>query len=230
MAKDKNRDEEVVWDRVGQFLGDMASVGQSVWNRNVSLWSSVSNNIRTEEYGADDMAKDGARMMSAAFDNFEDVWSAITRPPEPQLVATAVPTAFLYFRWQEGVGPEEKAAREEKDGGEKQAPAEPDAPAKQDAGYSLVDPVWILVPPKELAGLPKKAKIELYGPADGVEALRHSLRAHKKRRGYLLQAVARKDVDRKALEPGTYSGAVYVTEPAPRVLANLRIVLQDKPK
>jgi hypothetical protein len=91
--------------------------------------------------------------------------------------------------------------------------------------------VWLLVAPQELAGLPKKAEIELYGPADadGVAALKRSLRVRKKRRGYLLQAVARKDVDRKALEPGTYSGAVYVTQPTPRVLANLRIVLETKP-
>ena len=105
MAEDEVREDDVAWDRVGQFLGDMASVAQSVWTRNITLWSSVSENIRTKEYGADAMAKDAAKAMAAAFDNVDDIWSAISRPPERQRVATAIPTAFLYFRWQEGAGP-----------------------------------------------------------------------------------------------------------------------------
>jgi hypothetical protein len=203
MAEDKIRDEDVAWDRVGQFLGDMASVAQSVWNRNITLWSTVSDNIRTKEYDTNAMTKDASRAMAAAFDNFDDIWSAITRPPERQSVATAIPTAFLYFRWQEGAGP-----------------------GKTGAGHSLVDPVWLLVPPQELTDLPKEAEIELYGPEDGVEALRENLSAQKQAsRGYVLEAVAT-----KVLDPGTYSGAVYVTKGSPRVLANLRVVVEQKPK
>jgi hypothetical protein len=203
MADDELRDEAVAWDRVGQFLGDMAGVAQSVWNRNLTVWSGISDNIRTKEYDADAMAKDAAKTMAAAFDNFDDIWSAITRPPERQRVATAIPTAFLYFRWQEGAGPGQKGA-----------------------GHSLVDPVWLLVPPQELTDLPKEAEIELYGPAEGVEALRENLRAQKQvPRGYVLAAA-----DTKELEPGTYSGAVYVTKASPRFLANLRVVVEQKPK
>lgn len=203
MADDKLPDEAVAWDRVGQFLGDMAAVAQSVWNRNLTVWSGISDNIRTKEYDANAMAKDAAKAMAAGFDNFDDIWSAITRPPERQRVATAIPTAFLYFRWQEGAGP-----------------------GKQGAGHSLVDPVWLLVPPQELTDLPKDAEIELYGPEDGVAALRDNLRAQKQvPRGYVLGAA-----DTKALEPGTYSGAVYVTKASPRVLANLRVVVEQKPK
>ena len=208
MADDKLHDEDVAWDRVGQFLGDMASVAQSVWNRNITLWSTISDNIRSENYDAGAMAKDASKAMAAAFDNLDDVWSVITRPPEPQRVATAVPTAFLYFRWQEGVGPQKK-----------------DASGKHDAGHALVDPVWLRVPPQELTDLPKEAEIELYGPADGVKKLQDNLSAQKQPRGYLLQAV-----DVRELKPGTYSGAVYVTKASPRVLANLRVVVEKKPK
>ena len=203
MADDKARDDEVAWDRLGQFLGDMASTAQSVWTRNITLWSSVSDNIRTKEYDANAMAKDGAKAMAAAFDNVDDIWSAITRPPERQRVATAIPTAFLFFRWQEGAGP-----------------------GKTGAGHSLPDPVWLLVPPQELTDLPKEAQIELYGPVDGVKALRDNLRAQKQApRGYVLQAVASNE-----LEAGTYSGAVYVTKESPRVLANLRVVVENRPE
>jgi hypothetical protein len=206
MADDRFHDDDVVWDRVGQFLGDMASVAQTVWNRNITLWSSISDNIRTG-YDTKGIAKDASRAMAAAFDNLDDVWSAIIRPPERQDVATAVPTAFLYFRWQEGVGPREKGA-----------------PAKKDAGHALVDPVLLLVPPQELTDLPKEAEIELYGPADGVKRLQDDLSAQKQSRGYLLQAV-----DVRELRHGTYSGAVYVTKASPRVLANLRVVVEKKP-
>jgi hypothetical protein len=210
MADDRFHDEDVAWDRVGQFLGDMASVAQSVWNRNITLWSSIADNIRSpdKDYNANAMATDASKAMAAAFDNFDDVWSAITRPPASQRVATAVPTAFLYFRWQEGVGPHKEGAKE-----------------KHDAGHALVDPVWLLVPPQELTDLPKEADIELYGPADGVERLQDNLSAQKQPRGYLLQAV-----DIKELKHGTYSGAVYVTKGSPRVLANLRVVVEKKPK
>jgi hypothetical protein len=209
MADDSFRDEDVVWDRVGQFLGDMAAVAQTVWNRNITLWSSVSDNIRTG-YDTKGMAKDASKVMAASFDNLNDVWSAITRPPQREQVATAVPTAFLYFRWQEGVGPMTKGG---------------DAPAKKDAGHALVDPVWLLVPQQQLTDLPATAEIELYGPAAGVKDLRANLSAQKHPRGYLLQAVQVEE-----LVPGTYSGAVYVTKASPRVLANLRVVVEEKPK
>jgi hypothetical protein len=208
MAEDRLHDADVAWDRVGQFLGDMASVAQTVWTRNITLWSSVADNIRSGEYNAGAAATDASKAMAAAFDNFDDVWSAVTRPPERQRVATAVPTAFLYFRWQEGVGPQRK-----------------DVTEKHDAGYALVDPVWLLVPPGELADLPRNAEIELYGPTDGVNALRDNLTAQKQARGYVLEAV-----DVKDLESGTYSGAVYVTKGSPRFLANLRVVVEEKPK
>lgn len=179
------------WDRVGKVLGDMASAAESVWNRNLALWNTMSQNIRKENYGADDVAKDSARAVAAAMENVEDIWSSLMRPPETELVARAIPTAFLYFEWQD------------------------------DAGYSPAEPVWILVPRRELDGLPDTPVIELAAP-DGVTA---SVQVHKQApKGYVVESA-----EVGGLEPGTYSGAIYVVQdPRPRVLANLRVVVEGK--
>ncbi|HKE78556.1 MAG TPA: hypothetical protein VKB54_04580 [Solirubrobacteraceae bacterium] len=199
---DKQTSEEVAWDRVGQFLGDMSAVAGSVWSRNLTLWSSVSANIRKPGYDADAMAKDAAKAMVTAIDNVDDIWSSLTRPLERQKVATPIPTAFLYFDWQEGSGPRGEGA-----------------------GHSLVDPVWILVPSHELKDLPDQAKIDLSRPKAEADAVKDCLEVSKQEpKGYLLQAAAVKE-----LTAGTYSGAVYLTAPRPRVLANLRVVVQEKP-
>jgi hypothetical protein len=179
------------WDRVGKVLGDMASAAESVWNRNLALWNTMSQNIRKENYGADDVAQDSARAVAAAMENVEDIWSSLMRPPETELVARAIPTAFLYFEWQD------------------------------DAGYSPAEPVWILVPRRELDGLPDTPVIELAAP-DGVTA---SVQVHKQApKGYVVESA-----EVGGLEPGTYSGAIYVVQdPRPRVLANLRVVVEGK--
>jgi hypothetical protein len=183
---------EVAWDRVGKVLGDMASVAESVWKRNLTVWNTVSQNIRKENYGANEMAKDTATAMAAALDNVDDIWSSLTRPPETELVARPVPTAFLYFAWQDA------------------------------DGYSPAEPVWILVPRRELDGLPKDAAvIELHAPEGVQNALRVRQEAPK---GYVVESA-----NLGGLEPGTYSGAVYVaTDRRPRVLANLRVVVEGE--
>lgn len=179
------------WDRVGKVLGDMASAAESVWNRNLTLWNTMSQNIRKENYGADDVAKDSARAVAAAMENVEDIWSSLMRPPETELVARAIPTAFLYFEWQD------------------------------DAGYSPAEPVWILVPRRELDGLPDTPVIELAAP-EGVTA---SVQVHKAApKGYVVESA-----ELGELEAGIYSGAIYVVQdPRPRVLANLRVVVEGK--
>jgi hypothetical protein len=179
------------WDRVGKVLGDMASAAESVWNRNLTLWNTVSQNIRKEDYGADDVAKDTARAVAAAMENVDDIWSSLMRPPETELVARALPTAFLYFEWQD------------------------------DAGYSPAEPVWIRVPRRELVGLPDEPVIELDAP-QGVKA---SLKVHKGGpKGYVVETA-----ELGGLEAGIYSGAIYVVkDPRPRVLANLRVVVDGK--
>jgi hypothetical protein len=185
--------EQLAWDRVGQFLGDMASVAQQVWNRNLTLWNTVSNNVRKQDYGADAMASDAANALAVASDNLDDIWTFLTRVPERERVATALPTAFLYFALEEG-----------------------------EARHALAESVWIRVAPTELADLPDVATIGVYGPQEGVEALESCLRATRKAaKGYLLEAY-----DVEDLTPGAYSGAVYITDPRPRELANLRIVVE----
>jgi hypothetical protein len=194
MAENEDKEqgpEQVAWDRVGKALGDMASAAESIWNRNLTLWNTVSQNIRTQDYGANEMAKDTAKAMAAAMDNVDDIWSSLTRAPATELIARPVPTAFLYFAWQD------------------------------DAGYSPADPVWILVARPELNGLPDAAVIEL----DAPDEVKNSLRVRKQMpKGYVVESRGL-----GGAQAGTYSGAVYVDkDPRPRVLANLRVVVQGK--
>jgi peptidoglycan hydrolase-like protein with peptidoglycan-binding domain len=180
------------WDRVGKVLGDMASAAESVGNRNLTLWNTVSENIRHKKnYGADDVVNDTAKVMAAAMDNVEDIWSTLTGPPATELIARPVPTAFLYFAWQDN------------------------------AGYSPADPVWILVARPELNGLPDAAVLEL----DAPDEVKNSLRVRKDMpKGYVVESRELGEA-----EAGTYSGTVYVDmDPRPRVLANLRVVVQGK--
>ena len=56
----------------------MASAAESVGNRNLTLWNTVSENIRHKKgYGADDVVNDTAKVMAAAMDNVEDIWSSL---------------------------------------------------------------------------------------------------------------------------------------------------------
>ncbi|MGZ6587543.1 MAG: hypothetical protein ACXVHX_24965 [Solirubrobacteraceae bacterium] len=191
------RGPAAAWDRVGKVLGDMASAAESVGNRNLTLWNTVSENIRhKKDYGADDVVNDTAKVMAAAMDNVEDIWSSLMRPPETELVARPIPTAFLYFAWA-------------------------------DAGYSPAEPVRVVVPRRELEGLTDKPVIEL----DAPRGVKDSLRVRKEEsKGYVVEtAVGAADLGK--LKAGTYSGAVYVAKgPRPRVLANLRVVVEARPE
>jgi hypothetical protein len=124
-------------------------------------------------------------------ENLEDIWSSLMRPPETELVARAIPTAFLYFEWQD------------------------------DAGYSPAEPVWILVPRRELDGLPDTPVIELAAPP----GITDSVQVHKEApKGYVVESA-----ELGGLKAGIYSGAIYVVkDPRPRVLANLRVVVEGK--
>jgi hypothetical protein len=59
-------DDAATWDRVGQLLGDMSTVTQNIWRRNLALWSDVSHHLRADAYTADEMAADAARAMAVA--------------------------------------------------------------------------------------------------------------------------------------------------------------------
>jgi hypothetical protein len=186
--------ERVAWDRLGRFFGDMAAVAQKVSSRNLTLWNTVSSNLRSPGYSADAMASDAAKAMAVAIDNLDDLWTSLTRVPEREQVAVPLPTAFLYFALQDG----------------------------EDGVYDLAESVWIRVAPTDLETLPRYATIGLDGPERGVQALKASLRATREAtKGYRLEAYG---VGK--LEPGVYSGAVYLTDPRPRQLANLRVVVE----
>jgi hypothetical protein len=161
MADDaKQRPDDLAWDRAGRFFEDMGSVAQGIWNRNLGLWSGVSQNVRgARKYGADEMAGDAAKALAAAMDNLDDIWTAATRMPERLRVAAPVPSAFLLFALKE-------------DG----------------RGHALAETVSIRVPAGELENM-DDARIALFGPPEGVEVLANSLRVTREPgKGYLLQA------------------------------------------
>jgi hypothetical protein len=212
--------ESLAWDRVGRFFEDMARVSQDVFNRNLKLWSTVSANVRKPEYGVDAMAKDAGRAMATAIDNLDDIWTSVTRVPERQQVAAAMPTAFLYFGAQEGASRGARAKRAARAAG-----AEGEArrvAGGEDATHALADNAWIRLPPSDLPNLPGEARIEFSGDEEGVKALRTCVRATKKPRGYLIETY-----DVVKLVPGSYTGFIYVADPRPRPLASLRIVVAE---
>lgn len=91
------------WDRLGQFLQDSAAVGLSIAQRNQDLWTRVSTNLRGSQYRPESMTADAAAAMSTALDNLDDMWQLLTRPPERERVATALPTVFLRFQETGGI-------------------------------------------------------------------------------------------------------------------------------
>jgi hypothetical protein len=94
----KEDPRELAWDRVGWMMQDMATTASRVWDRNLQVWSKVSNNLRRERpYTADMMADDAAKAMVAVLDNLDDFWTTVTRPPERQQVAAPLPAAVLIF-------------------------------------------------------------------------------------------------------------------------------------
>ena len=195
------RGPAAAWDRVGKVLGDMASAARSVGNRNLTLWNTVSENIRhKKDYGADDVVNDTAKVMAAAMDNVEDIWSSLMRPPETELVASH-PHRISVLRM----------------GGRRRR------------RHSPAEPVSVVVPRRELEGLTDKPVIE--SRADAPQEVKDSLRVRKEEsKGYVVEtAVGAADLGK--LKAGTYSGAVYVAKgPRPRVLANLRVVVETKSK
>jgi hypothetical protein len=169
MTDEPRQDRELAaLDRVGQFLEEMATVASHVWDRNLKLWTSVSDNMRKEKYGADAIVKDAARTMVTAVDNLDDIWTSLTRMPERERVAKPLPTAFLLF------------------------PAQRAEPGEN----PLFDPVWIRVSPAT-DDLPDTAAIALTGPGDTTELKSRFKIELVPRRGYRLttSAEGKKNLD-----------------------------------
>lgn len=193
--------EPMPWDRIGVILQDMAAVGMNMTDRNLKLWSSISQNLRQRPYTTDKWADDAARGVEAAMANVQDAWDFWTRAPERELVAQTVPMAFLVVR------PYHR----------------PDGTR----GYVGVDPVWMRVGPSGTEQMPPTAKIDLAGgDPEGAKLLLTCLKATlgDARFAYKLELT-----NVNALRPGVYSGSVYVEQPTARLIANLRVIVEGPP-
>jgi hypothetical protein len=195
-----------IWDRVGQFLEQGSVVGTRMANRNLVLWNQVSQHLRDGTYTADEVATDAVSALNLAMVNLNDLWSAVTRPPERERVAVPMPTAFLFFD------------------------------RRDETSHVLVDPTLIRVTVPEGLQLPPQAQIALSGgpggPADPgepgpAELLRQRLVATLADPGvYRLDVISPEpEVE---LVAGTYDGLVYITDP-PWPLADLRVVVEGPP-
>lgn len=97
-----------------------------------------------------------------------------------------------------------------------------------DRGSSLAAPQAVSVPvPRGHSDLPKEAEISLAGSGDAAHAaaVASHLRARLSGRSYLVEG---EGVAPEELEPGTYRGTVYLTNPA-LALADLVVVVGRKP-
>jgi hypothetical protein len=87
--------EPMAWDRLGMFLGDMAAAGKNMTDRNLKLWSTVSQNLSKPPYTMDKWSSDAALGVQAAMSNVQDAWEFMTRAPERERVADTLPTAWM---------------------------------------------------------------------------------------------------------------------------------------
>lgn len=219
------RDTADAWDRVGQLLQNAGTLGNRVVARNLDLWSSIRAHLSHGPYTADAMAADLASTLATVQENLEDAWSMVLAPPQRERYAQALPTAFLFFDRQDGTT------------------------------HTLLDPVYIPVPPNDDRPLPPTAEIALDGtssetaapgrssssdsPASsgargddlsrrGVSALLERLTARLDgSRRYRLETVGLDD-EADNLVAGVYDGLVYLKDPA-LPLANVRVVVEGPP-
>lgn len=189
--------EPTPWDRVGTFLGDMASVTMTIADRNLQLWM-TSAPPAADGYPRDGRQPDWTRWMEIATANTRDVWSLWLGLTPREHVAYPLPSAYLEFVGRVG------------DDGVTQ--------------WTLAEQVLLPVGWVEFEQLPDIAKIEITGsdPA-GAAALRACLRARLANWGL---AYRLESYDVRDLWPGVYSGIVYAGSPARAPIAELRIVVR----
>ncbi len=211
-------DPSTAWDQVGSWMQNYGTFGMRMLDRNLKMWSEISNDLRDDKYTADSMARDFAKVMTTSMSTLDDAWRYATRPPAREQTARALPSAFLLFR------------------------ALPDS-----SGHSLASPVYIDVPFEVTKGqVPEEVHIELTGaatdPTAGVDALKARIRVRKVDHSdqYVLLAVndqqaagdgvaAKGDFEELTpLIPGLYDGLVYLETP-PVALASIRVVVVPRP-
>jgi hypothetical protein len=208
MADEKRVDppEPTPWDRLGRTFEDVGALTQDIYNRNLQTWTKVAQNLGDDKYTADDMTNDGAKVVRAAIDSAGDVWSFWTTWPERERVAESLPTVFLYLPL---------AATNKKSG----------TADEYTYDFGVADPVWIRLPYREGRNLPPTAEVALSGPdPKTAQRLRDDVITVSKRpmsKPYLVET----GDDLTDLQPGSYDGTIFLTEPQIRPLANLRVVL-----
>ena len=202
---------QAAWNRVGQYLESAAALGQTMSARNFELWKAVARDLTEDPYSADTLATSTGRVVIAAQQTFEDVWAALSTPPDTRASAQQLPTTFLYYDLRE---------------------ATTKAP--------LQSPVYIRVPSGH-ADVPPTARFALSGTAapgagagsapgadptqDGVAALYDRLQARltDDKQAYLLSTVEPPNATTR-LVPGVYEGMIFVANPA-LALASIRVVI-----
>jgi hypothetical protein len=185
------------WDRVGAFLGDMASVTTTIANRNMQLWMTSAPRA-ADGYAPDRRQADWTRWMDVATANTRDLWSLWLGVTPRERVAYPLPTAYLEFDGRVDAGGVTR--------------------------WTLTEQVLLPVGWAAFEQLPDLAKIEITGsdPA-GAAALRACLRARLASWGL---AYRLESYDVRDLWPGVYSGIVYADSPARAPIAELRIVVR----
>lgn len=192
--------EPMPWDRIGSFCEDLFTVSRTMASRNLGIWSSLSQNLRKDQYKADDMSGDAAKTVAAAMANVQDVWDLWIRFPERERVAATAPTAFLLFTpFQIG----------------------------EQTQWSCEDSIWLRVANSVVERDPE-LYLELGGPdQETVDKLTNCLEFERgpSRQAFRLYT---RDLKRAIdLHPGLYTGSVYVKEPTVLLVANLRVVVES---
>jgi hypothetical protein len=206
-------------------MQNCGALGMRMLDRNIKTWAEVSSDLRDDNYTADSMARDLAKVITTSMSTLDDAWRYATRPPAREQTARALPSAFLLFR---------------------ELPEFP--------GHSLASPVYIDIPFEVTKGqVPEDVKIKLSRTAGesaaGVDALlaRIIVRKVTNTDQYVLSAVNDQQKDdtgagselsagsiseaktttipeKMQLIPGLYDGLVYLETP-PVALASLRVVV-----
>jgi len=205
MTSDDQRSRSVAWDTVGRFLEQTNSVGQDMSGRNLDLWKKISGHLRADKYSANDMADDSATIVTAAMDNFADIWKMWAALPRQNITAAPLPTVVLIFG-RSGSGPFNIAE-----------------PILIDANYDG----------GSRRDLPAEARIELAGNGAITQAsadlLKQSIRVRRDEPSsiYVVETI-NESVGKKVtgFDVGYYEGLIYVVGPT-IALASLRVVVTD---
>jgi hypothetical protein len=101
----KNKEYSRAWDRVGRAMQTAGEMSDVVVRRNIEVWSTVAENLRTKDrYTAEDWAQDAASGVSALVDNARDIWTVLRALPSSANAVAPLPTVCLFFE----PNPEEK--------------------------------------------------------------------------------------------------------------------------